>query len=123
MSKHTYSKEGKIKTYASRKKYLPIYTMTVAIIVGIVYVSFQGYSLSKYALIAAGAFVLMSIKMTEIHRISNKYEIGDGTLVHSKGIFNKSNPPNTSKKTTNITTWRNDTSNKIRIIYQYRRIS
>jgi len=45
--------------------------------------------INDYALIGAGVFILGSLKMTEIHRLSNKYHIGNMHFIHIKGILNK----------------------------------
>jgi len=89
MSSHKDSKEGKISVYSSRKVYIPIYFMTIVLVIAVIYLIINGFELNRYALIGITLFVLGSIKMTEIHRLTNKYEIGEVTLDHIHGLFSK----------------------------------
>ena len=91
MSSSHISKEGIISICNSRKVYIPIYLMTILLITSAVYIKIEGYSLNKYAFVGVVLFALGSIKMTEIHRLTNRYEIGEATLSHVHGLFSKVN--------------------------------
>jgi hypothetical protein len=91
MSSGQDSKEERISIYNTRKVYIPIYLMAILLVAAVISLKINGHELNKYALIGAGLFALASIKMTEIHRLTNKYEIGDSTLDHIQGLFSKIN--------------------------------
>jgi hypothetical protein len=78
-----------IKVKRSRKTYLLIYLMILAIIFSLSYLYYNGKTPAQIALIISGLFILFSIKLTELHRFKDWWAITDSSLVQSTGIFNK----------------------------------
>ena len=87
-------KKEKIKKYFmkvsnSRKIYLPIYFMILVLIAVVIFIKYNDLNLSTPVFILVILFILFSIKITELHRWSNSYEITKDSLVHNKGILNR----------------------------------
>jgi len=78
-----------VKVRRSRKVYLPIYLMVIAIIILIIYMKINSLYMNKYVLITAGVFILISIKGTELHRLLSYYQITSHYIVYSKGLITK----------------------------------
>ncbi|MFQ5531197.1 MAG: PH domain-containing protein [Candidatus Nanoarchaeia archaeon] len=73
----------------SRKIYLPFYVMAIILVGILVYIFFLGLPLSRLGLFLIIIFIIIGIKITEIHRIINLYEINPESFVHTFGIFGK----------------------------------
>lgn len=73
----------------SRKIYVPIYFMITALLIVIIVVYFSGRPLTYFSIALAILFSYFAIKSTEIHRLTNKYEVNSPTLIHTTGLFNK----------------------------------
>jgi membrane protein YdbS with pleckstrin-like domain len=78
-----------IKVRKSRKSYFIIYLMIIAIISLLVYLYQNNHPPSKFSLIIAILFIILSIKITEIHRFRDWWAITNNSLIQSTGIFNK----------------------------------
>ena len=78
-----------MKVSNSRKLYLPIYFMILVLIGVIIFIKYNGFPLNNLVLILVGLFILFSIKITELHRFSNSYEINQNSFVHTQGILNR----------------------------------
>ena len=76
-----------MKLRCSRKWYLPIYLMIAVVIGLVVFIIVSGLSLNKYSLFSAILFVIFGIKLTEVHRLINTYELTENYLIYSKGLF------------------------------------
>lgn len=74
-------------TRNSRKMYTPVYIMILILLGSMVFIKFQGLTLSMLALVSVGIFTILGIKVTEIHRLGNKYEINPLSLIHTQGYF------------------------------------
>lgn len=81
--------EGVLKTRISRKVYIPYYAMVLAILIlfGILYLS--EVSVTHVQLIVAIVFIIIILKITEVHRFGLLYEINPDSLVQTIGILNK----------------------------------
>jgi uncharacterized membrane protein YdbT with pleckstrin-like domain len=71
----------------SRKLYLPVYIMIFFLFVSIAIIKINGLTLSMVAIISVAVFTILGIKITEVHRLGNKYEINPLSLIHTKGYF------------------------------------
>ena len=78
-----------IKARTSRKAYLPYYTMGFILIAVIAYIKSTGRPLNNIAVIATIIFILLIIKVTEVHRLSKYYEVMLAYVAFSKGFFKK----------------------------------
>lgn len=78
-----------LKIKSTRKVYIPFYFMIIIILGFIFFIKITGRELNKTALILMIVFIVLILKLTEIHRFSNSYEIGDSSLICSKGILTK----------------------------------
>lgn len=78
-----------VKIKRSRKMYLLIYLMNLAIILFLVYLFYKEYTLNKKAIIISIIFIIVIIKITEIHRFRNWWAITEHSLIQSTGILNK----------------------------------
>lgn len=79
--------ERTIKLRNSRKIYFPIYIM-ILILIGVVgYIKFNNLPLNKFAFYGAIAFVVLGIKLGEVHRLFNRYELTSEYIIHSYGFF------------------------------------
>ena len=78
-----------IKTKRSRKSYLWIYLLVVALVAYGVYFHFFNGPLSTTKIIIGVVFILLAIKFTEFHRFRGWWGMTSNALVESKGIFNK----------------------------------
>ena len=81
------NKEEGLKTRNSRKVYIPIYTMIFILILTISFAKFSGKEVNDLAFKTALIFSGSAIFLVEIHRIINRYEINNQSLIHRKGIF------------------------------------
>ena len=79
----------KIVTRISRKKYIPVYLLAILILSIVIFRFIKGIPLNNNAIIIVAVFIIIMLKLTELHRLSHKYEINSDSLVHTKGILNK----------------------------------
>ncbi len=90
MAKHKIKKDGsELTTRVSRKKYLPVYLMIFILLVTIGIAKVTGNTVGKPVLTIIGVFTLFGIKITEVHRLRDKYEINPKCLIFTTGYFNK----------------------------------
>ena len=80
-------KEEILKTRNSRKLYIPLYIMIFILILTVSIVKSSGKEVNDLAFKTVLIFSGSVIFFAEIHRIINRYEINDQSLVHKKGIF------------------------------------
>ena len=73
----------------SRKVYIPIYSLSIILLLIILFLRLQGFALNKIAIWAIALFVFLGIIGTEINRVKNKYEINPNSVVHIEGYLNK----------------------------------
>jgi uncharacterized membrane protein YdbT with pleckstrin-like domain len=78
-----------LKVRRSRKAYLPLYLMVISLLILIGYLYYSGNPLDPIGLIVSGVFVLLTIKFTEVHRITDWWAITDNSLVQSLGLLNR----------------------------------
>lgn len=78
-----------IKVKRSRKTYLVLYLMIIAIFGLLIYIKNKGYEINQIPLIIAIAFAFFVIKFTELHRFKDWWAVTDKSLIQSTGIFNK----------------------------------
>lgn len=76
-----------MKVRNSRKTYIPVYFMIVILLFTIGYIKYSGKELNNLALKGAFIFSILAVIITELHRLSNRYEINDNAVVHAKGLF------------------------------------
>ncbi|MCH7850349.1 MAG: PH domain-containing protein [Nanoarchaeota archaeon] len=72
---------------SSRKGYIPYYLMVVVVMLIILYIIRNDLPLNRNALIIAVAFMILILKLTEVHRITHYYELTPHMLLKSEGIF------------------------------------
>lgn len=78
-----------LKVRGSRKTYIFFYVLALILVVFSAYIFFSGRPLNTFALVLIVVFVLLTIKVTEIHRFLNLYEVNPESFIHTRGIFNK----------------------------------
>lgn len=78
-----------LKVRRSRKAYIPIYLMNLFIIFLLIFLNAKGYTIERSTLIFSIVFVILCVKITEIHRIRDWWAITDSSFIQSTGIFNK----------------------------------
>lgn len=88
-SKKEDKKKSILRIRNSRKVYLPVYFMVLVLVGVIIYIKLMGLPFDNYLLLIVGAFILLALKTTEIHRLVNLYEINPNVVVHSFGLFSK----------------------------------
>lgn len=76
-------------TTNSRKLYLPIYLMIFILLAIIFFIRNSGKTPNDIVLIATGIFIAISLISTELHRLSNRYEIDQNHIIHNQGILKK----------------------------------
>lgn len=76
-----------MKLRYSRKWYFPVYLMIAVVIGLVVFIILNDLPLNKYSLFAAILFVIFGIKLSEVHRLINTYEVTENYLIYSKGLF------------------------------------
>ena len=72
---------------SSRLGYMPFYLMVVGILLVIGYIVTNDLPLNRNALIIAIAFIVLILKLTEVHRLTHYYEVTSSMLLKSEGIF------------------------------------
>ncbi len=83
-------KDGDVlRIRVSRKVYIPVYLMILALVSTAAYIKYSGKEINPLAFNLMIVFSILGIIFTELHRLSNSYEINDNSLVHIKGIFFK----------------------------------
>ena len=82
-------REYLIRVRRSRKTYFLIYLMVLFILFYLGYLHYNGNTPSKTALIVSGIFILLSIKIIELHRFKDWWAVTDSSLIQSKGILDK----------------------------------
>lgn len=80
-------KEKKQVIRTSRKSYIPFYLMVLAVIVTLLVIVFTGRPLPRNNLIASILFVIIVIKLTELHRFTHHYDITPHALEIVEGIL------------------------------------
>lgn len=88
-SKGKNSNKNSLTLRNSRKIYIPIYIMVLILLSVILWIYFSGKPLTYFSIALVILFSYFAIKSTEIHRLTNKYEIKSPTLIHTTGLFNK----------------------------------
>ncbi len=78
-----------IKVRRSRRSFLILYLMIIAIITLLFYLYYTGNNPSLFALIISIIFIKILINYTEIQRWKNWWAITNTSLIQSTGIFNK----------------------------------
>lgn len=78
-----------IKVKATRESYFPIYLMMLTILLTIMYLFLNGYEVSNTILISAIIFIILLVKVVEIHRQRDWWALTESNLVESKSILNK----------------------------------
>ena len=78
-----------LKVKRSRKTYLMIYLMILAILLSLIYLYYDGKTPSRLALIVSGIFIILAIKFTELHRFKDWWVITNNSIIQSTGILNK----------------------------------
>ncbi|MBI4116518.1 PH domain-containing protein [Candidatus Pacearchaeota archaeon] len=83
-------KDGDVlRVRVSRKVYLPVYFMIFVLVSTAAYMKYSGREINPLAFNLMIIFSIFGIIATELHRISNVYEINNNSLVHVKGILFK----------------------------------
>lgn len=82
-------KEEILKVRNSRKLYIPIYLMILILFLAVGFIKISGKEINDLAFKMAIGFSAILILITELHRLSNSYEINSDALVSSSGILNK----------------------------------
>jgi membrane protein YdbS with pleckstrin-like domain len=80
-------KEKKKVIRTSRKSYIPFYLMIVAVITILLFIVLTGRNLPRNNLIAAILFIIIVIKLTEVHRLTHHYDITPHALEKVEGII------------------------------------
>jgi membrane protein YdbS with pleckstrin-like domain len=80
-------KEKRTVIRTSRKSYIPFYLMIVAVIIILLFIVLTGRPLPRNNLIAAILFIVVIIKLTEVHRLTHHYDITPHSLEKIEGIF------------------------------------
>ena len=78
-----------MKVRTTRKLYIPLYLMTIILIIVIGVIKLKEMQLSQSALIGVIVFIVIIVLFVEVHRFKDLYEINQNSLVHSHGILNK----------------------------------
>ena len=78
-----------LKVRISRKLYIPIYLMILILFLAVGFIKISGKEINDLAFKMAIGFSAILILITELHRLSNSYEINSDALVSSSGILNK----------------------------------
>ncbi|MBI2042806.1 PH domain-containing protein [Candidatus Pacearchaeota archaeon] len=71
----------------SRKIYFPVYFMILVLFLAVGMIKYQGKEVNDFAFKSVLVFSALGIVWTEMHRLRNKYEITDNSVVHIKGLF------------------------------------
>lgn len=71
----------------SRKVYVPVYLMILILLSAVAFIKIKGFNLSLLAIISVSIFTILGFKVTEVHRLGNKYEINPLSLIHTQGYF------------------------------------
>jgi len=73
----------------TRKVFIPIYLMALILIIALIYLYKNDYTINILSLTLSGIFLFFCIKYTEIHRMSHIWRINYNNFEHSSGIINK----------------------------------
>ncbi len=73
----------------SRKIYIPYYTMIIGLILVIMFLKYNQFKIDKFGLFISSLFVVLGIKLTEVHRLLNSYEITSDYMIHTYGLLSK----------------------------------
>lgn len=88
-----HEKEDPEKTILSiqttRIVFFPVYIMTLALAIGLIYLIRNGYNITIFGWIASAFFLFISLKYTELHRMGHIWRINKDFFVHYSGIINK----------------------------------
>ena len=89
MKKDDEKKKEHMILRGSRKYYLPFYLMILLLFGVLFYINYSGGEIDSLHFILVGVFAIIILVSTEIHRLINKYEITNDSLIHTEGIFQK----------------------------------
>lgn len=78
-----------MKVRRSRKKYIPLYIMVLALILFILFLRSRGFEISRFAMITSIIFIFLVLKFSELHRFKDWWAVSENKLVQSMGIFDK----------------------------------
>ncbi len=78
-----------LKVRRSRKTYFLIYLMIFIVAFSCIYLYYLGYEIGSSVQIISIVFIVIFIKITEIHRLRDWWGVTNSSLVQSKGILNK----------------------------------
>lgn len=78
-----------LKIYRSRKIYLFFYLLILILLSYIGYSYYTGNPISRKFLILSLIFIILIIKLTEIHHLRDWWAITDSSFIESKSILNK----------------------------------
>jgi len=81
--------EKDVKFSRSRKPYILIYFMILFLFILTIYVKSTGMPLNSFTLIGTIIFAIISIGLTEIHRIKDTYKISGHYVGHRSGYLAK----------------------------------
>lgn len=87
MSKKKEDSDLIMRIRRSRRKYAFFYLMTFILISSILSLFFLGYPVNKIAVICTAIFILIGIKIIEIARYRDYFEITNNYVIYSNGIF------------------------------------
>lgn len=73
----------------TRKIYLPFYLMSLALIGIVIYFYSSGNPVNITALAVVGIFIVLGVKLTELHRFNNLYEVNQEVFSHRIGIISR----------------------------------
>jgi len=73
----------------SRKVYFPLYFLALILIFIVFWILYKELPLNTFALTLLIIFIILIIKYTELHRLSNYYEINRNAFIHKSGLLNK----------------------------------
>jgi len=78
-----------LKVRRTRKSYFLVYLMILIIIGVLIYFNISGLTIPSFTLIISIGFIVLLVKITEIHRMRHWWAITDSTLIQSIGLLNK----------------------------------
>ncbi|MCF7910199.1 PH domain-containing protein [Candidatus Pacearchaeota archaeon] len=76
-------------TSNTRLIYIPLYIMVLIVLFFMLYLKVNNLPLNQTGIILGIVFIVVIFKFTELHRLSNYYEINQDALVHVRGLINK----------------------------------
>ncbi|MBS3070993.1 PH domain-containing protein [Candidatus Pacearchaeota archaeon] len=79
----------KLSVRNSRKIYLIVYLMILALVISIAVAKISGREIDELTLKVVGVFLILAIFFTESHRLNTYYEVNPHSIIASKGIFSR----------------------------------